>query len=139
MKKRYLAAGIAIGLIGGTVLAILTTARGVAPSGQVDIGVSGYNITFTLHDMRGVNQNDEVTVGTHCFRADGSQIPVGQGGNPYIYEVHWFGHYDRLGSFTAPPEAVACRSQLIAAKWFKGTVTAAWVLDPWQDFLVPNV
>jgi len=108
------------------------------PQGQVDISVSGYDVTFTLHDMQGVNQNYEVTVGTTCTDANDTQLPIGNAGNPYIYEVHWFGHYDRLGSFTAPPEAVSCRSQLIAAKWFKGEPVQAWVLDPWETYTVPR-
>jgi len=128
---------VAISTLGVMIMA--PAAQAVTPSGQVDISVSGYAITFTLHDMKGVNQNYEVTVGTTCTDINGNQLLIGTsnaGHNPYIYEVTWFGHYDRVGSFTAPPEAVACRSQLIAAKWFKGTVTDAWVLDPWEDYAV---
>jgi len=126
------------------VMLLAPSARAVTPSGQVDISVSGYDVTLALRDMRGVNQNYEVTVGTTCTDAAGTQLVMwdtstnNAGHNPYIYEMHWFGHYARVGTFTVPTEAVACRSELIAAKWFKGEVTAAWVLDPWQDFTVPQ-
>jgi len=140
---RFLARYYWLGLIVPLIL-MAAPAKAVTPSGSVDISVSGYDVTFALRDMKGVNQNYEVTVGTTCTDAAGTQLVMwdtstnNAGHNPYILEIHWFGHYDRLATATMPLEAVACRSQLIAAKWFKGEATAAWVLDPWQDFSVPQ-
>ena len=100
------------------------------PTGSFTITFQGRVGTVVL-DVKGATSQDETTVGTWCFRADGSQIPMGNLGpphNPYIYEINWFGHLDRPGTLPIPDDAVNCTSQLIVADWFKGEVVQAWTL-----------
>jgi hypothetical protein len=109
-------------------LALLLTAAGPAPTGSFTITWNGRIGTVALQDIKGATSKDETTVGTWCFRADGTQIPMGNEGNPYIFEINWFGHFDRLGTVTIPDDAANCTSQLIVAEWFKGQVIQSWVL-----------
>ena len=106
----------------------LILAAGPAPTGSFTITWDGRNGTIALQEMKGATSKDETTVGTWCQRADGTEIPMGNAGNPFIFEVHWFGHFDRLGALPIPPDAATCTSQLIVAEWFKGQVVQAWVL-----------
>lgn len=107
---------------------LFLTAAKPAPTGEFSLTVSGFDVTVTLSNITHLTQNDEVTLGTWCFRADGSQILMGNRNNPYIYEINWNGRWVPV-TFTVPGDAVTCTSQLIAADWFKGEVLQAWVLD----------
>ena len=109
-------------------LALLLIAAKPAPEGSFTLEVQGYQVTVTLYDMQHAVRNDEVTLGTWCFRADGTQIPFGNRANPYIWEENWFGGFEPR-TFALPLDAVVCTSELIAADWFKGEVLQAWVLD----------
>ena len=119
----------------------LLAAAKPAPTGEFTLAISGYDVTVTLSNLQHVTRNDEVTLGTWCFRADGSQIPMGNLGpphNPYIYEINWFGNYISV-TFAVPSDAVTCTSQLVAVDWFKGIPQQAWVLDGPDTYPVPGV
>jgi hypothetical protein len=113
-------------LLGLLILPFL--AAGPAPTGEFTLAISGHDVTVTLSNITHLTKNDETTLGTWCFRADGTQIPMGNRGNPYIFEVNWFGTWDPR-TFTLPSDAVTCTSQLIAAEWRNGQVLRVWVLD----------
>lgn len=116
-------------------LALLLIAAKPAPEGQFTLQVQGYQVTVTLYDMQHAVRNDEVTLGTWCSRADGSEIPFGNRANPYIWEENWFGGYEPR-TFGVPPDAVSCTSELIAVDWFKGIPQQAWILDGPEVYLV---
>jgi len=107
-----------------------------APTGEFTRSITGFSVTVTLSNMQHVTKNDEVTLGTWCFRGDGTQIPFGNRANPYIWEENWFGGYEPR-TFAVPSDAATCTSELIAADWFKGQVIQAWVLDGPDTYGVP--
>jgi len=115
----------------------LISAAKPAPTGEFTLAISGYDVSVTLDNITHLTKNDETTLGTWCFRADGTQILMGNRANPYIFEVNWFGGWTPV-TFTVPSDAVTCTSELIAADWFKGVVQHAWVLDGPDTYAVPQ-
>ena len=132
MLRRFLMALVAFML-----LAAPASAGRPDAEGRFELDISGYDVTVTLYDVQHVTRSDEMTLGTICFRADGSQILMGNRANPFIYEVNWFGGFMPV-TFTVPSDAVECRSALIVADWFKGEVKKVWWLQGWDSFIVPQ-
>src|SRR5206468_6119337 len=110
---------------------------GPDPAGTFTVGSTEYGegdvASFTFGQITGVNRNYEVTLGVWWFLPDGSQIPWGNRGNPYIYEFNSFGNvFSGTTQFLDLPvygTGYACTARLIAARWFKGTCVQAWTLD----------
>ena len=130
-------------LLASLVLALLVVvpvSAGATPSGSFTLSgafTEGATITADVTTSR-VNGKTEVTLGIWCFQPDGTQMAIGNHGNPYIYELTSIrGAWAGPQTFTlwTTGTGYSCTARLVAVEWFKDTPVAGWVLDE-QQFAV---
>lgn len=115
------------------------------PSGTFSLSDGPYygggSVTYYPGPVKNVTNSYEVTIGTWCVLADGTQLRwndygIGSGNNPYINEFNSFDGWPDGFALTLPLPATGQEMNCIAreiAAWWKPNIrdhpVEAWTLD----------